>query len=258
MNGDRDDEELFARANPVPDPAAGFDPASPRGERLYERILAGEIGSPLLRRRRRRLLVVPAAVAAVAVLAAAGYLATREPSRVLQVGCYEEASLGAATVVVRAEEGEALAVCQDAWRDGGFGRPQEPPPLQRCVLASGAVGVFPGEDAAVCGRLGRPVAEPRDEPPPSTNGPPPPAPGAVGRLRDRLVGAALGARCLDPGAARRLAEDELRRQRLEGWAVRVGPGASGGGFDAERPCATFDVDEARATVVLVPAPPDPG
>jgi hypothetical protein len=233
--------DVFERLRAA-DPAAAappFDPASAQGQAVLERALSGA------RRRRgpRRFAAVALVVAAAAGAAAAGFLDSRKPAAALDVACYTAARLDASASVVRARPDRAVEACRTLWRDGTLGPAASPPHLVACVLSTGVVAVFPG-GPGTCAELHRPVASPG----------PSPAVDKVATLRDRLIGASNATGCLAPDEARADAEGALRDLGISGWSVVVGPGASGHGFDADRPCATFAFEQDRKQIVLVPFP----
>ncbi|HEV7886210.1 MAG TPA: hypothetical protein VGO92_01540 [Acidimicrobiales bacterium] len=241
------------------DPARGhegFDPTSAVGRDVLRRAMGdAALGQPsepsdLAAARRaamRRRAVVAAALAlAVAGAAAAAWVSSRRPTHTLDVGCYAEARLDAATFVVRTSESQAVEGCRDLWRSGTFGVPQDPPLLAACVLESGAVGVFPG-GPETCIRLQRPTASTL---PPTTV----PASDRLVELRNRLAAAATADRCIAPDDARALVSRAFTELGLSDWTMETGPGASGQGFDESRPCATFSIEEEQHKVTLVPFP----
>lgn len=240
MKNEGDPLETLRRINPV-DPSTLPEPARSREALdVMERILRGDVGSPERRRfrwlrtlgqaRRRPAYLVP--IVAVAVLAA-GTLAwalARGPTQHLNVGCYAAIALDARTAVVSATEASPVETCREVWLDA-FGKP--PPPLQACVLPSGAVGVFPSPGGDSCERLSL------------VPGPSKPAPPVV-ELQNTLVDTFL-ARCVSESDARRIVLAELRRLRLEDWRV-----VTSGRFGSTRPCASLAFDEERSHVLLVP------
>lgn len=237
----RDVFEILAAADPARD-HPGLDPASPRGQALLER--AVETRPVVIDIRRRRAVIAIAVGLAVLGAAAAAWIATRRPTHTLSVGCYAEARLDANTYVISAREGDALESCLELWRTGTFGAPSSPP-LVRCVLSSGAVGVFPG-GAGTCERLGRPRAEPVPSSSPTTL-----ASDRVAELRDRLDNAfRMSAPCLEPHNAMVVVQVDLKGAGLEGWSVVTQPP----GFTAERPCVSWSIDEGAKTVYMVPFP----
>jgi hypothetical protein len=247
-----DDEAfmLLRSMNPVPDADRVELPPMTGSERLTAS------GGPDVRRRRRRrraLWIVPITVVGTASLTAA-LVAQRVPTNPLAIGCYSEPSLDADTVVISvdADVPSPIADCTEVWRDGDLEHRGGVPRLIACVLPSGAIGVFPaGKDCeSIVG----------DDPTPSSPSSSTVASTAMDereaviRLRDALVEATRRVDCLPPQEGHRMVEDELRAEGLQGWAVEVGPGASGAGFDDERPCVSYSVEPDRRTVVLVPFP----
>lgn len=245
MKDERDPFEILRRINPV-DPSALPDPTRSREAlEVMERILRGDLVSPERRRLRwlrtlrhaprRRIYLVPVVAA---VMLGAGTLAwalTRGPTQHLSVGCYATADLDARTVVVSATEGSPVEACRKVWLDGAFGR--RPPPLQACVLPSGAVGVFPSRGGNSCEQLNL-IRAPADSEPAS----------AVVALQTALVDTFLE-RCISEREAGQIVLAELRRLRLEDWRV-----VTSGRFGSTRPCASLAFDEERSKVLLVPIP----
>jgi hypothetical protein len=245
MKDEGDPFETLRRINPV-DPST-LPEATRSREALdaMEGILRGDVVSPERRRfrwlrrlgdaRRRRVYLVP--VVAVAVLGA-GTLAwalSRGPTQHLSIGCYAVIDLQSRAAVVPATEASPVETCEQLWLDGAFGKP--PPPLEACVLPSGAVGVFPSPGGDSCQRLSLAPVPAGGEPP-----------SALVELQDALVDAFL-ARCLSEPQARRLVLDELRRLDLEDWRV-----VASGRFTSSRPCASLGFDEEQREVSLVPIP----
>lgn len=235
--------ELLGVADPVPDVSTM---RLPRG--VADDVVAGRDPSPR-RRRRRTAALAGVVVLGVSAVAAAAFVARRQPTTTINVGCYAEARLDADTAVVATEPGGAVETCAQLWREGHIGRGPVPP-LQACVLRQGAIGVFPGDDPSVCADLGNNTAPAA----PSEEITPPAGAGDVEALTAELIAAHGDASCLAPDDARAIATSALRRHGFAGWDIEVGGGASGRGFDDERPCATFLVDEERMLVVLVPFP----
>ncbi|MBW3669089.1 MAG: hypothetical protein KY443_07750 [Actinobacteria bacterium] len=236
--------ELLGAADPVPD-ASGLH--LPRG--VADDVVAGRDPSPR-RRRRRTAALAGVVVLGVSAVAAAAFVARRQPATTISVGCYAEARLDAHTAVVATEPGGAVETCAQLWREGHIGSGPVPP-LQACVLREGAIGVFPGADPSVCAGLGNNTAP---APAPEDITPPGDADGDVLALRSELAAADRGVGCLAPDDARAIAGSALRRHGFPAWKIEIGAGASGKGFDDERPCATFQVNEERQVVLLVPFP----
>lgn len=230
--------ELLGAADPVPD-ASGL--RLPRG--VADDIVAGR--NPSLRRRRRRTTaMIGVLVLGVSGVAAAAFVAGRQPEMTLSVGCYAEARLDADTAVVAVEREGAVETCAQLWREGHIGSGPVPP-LQACVLREGAIGVFPGDDPSVCAGLGNNTVPAHEDLAPPTGG-------DVTAMRDDLVARYGSQPCLPPAEARAGAEAALRRHGFRGWEVEVSGEDEGLGFTPERPCASFLVDEERKLIVLVP------
>ena len=160
MKDERDPFEILQEINPV-DPGTLPDPArSPDALAVMESMLRGEFASPQggrfrwlrsLGRGRRRIYLVPVVAAAVLGAGTLAWALSRGPTQHLTVGCYATADLDARTAVVSATDASPVEACRKLWLNGVFGQP--PPPLQACVLPSGAVGVFPRADGDSCERL---------------------------------------------------------------------------------------------------------
>ena len=245
----RDVFELLAAADPAAQARhPGLDPASARGRAILDRALSTPPQADVVsidevraeREARLRRAVLAAAVAlAVLGAAAAAWVHSRRPTHTLSVGCYAEARVDAATFVIQAPDGGAVSACADLWRQGVFGADRtQPPPLAACVLPSGPVGVFPG--AAACAELGLDPAE-------SPTAQQQRQSAKVAALTNRLQEAS-GPGCLTPGDGRALVLRLYDELGLAGWTVVDPPG----GFPAERPCASFSVDEPSRRVILVP------
>lgn len=243
MKDEGDPFETLRRINPV-DPTTLPDPA--RSQEALERmesILRGEIASPegrhfrwarrLGHARRRRVYLVPIVAAAVLTAGTIAWALSRGPTQHLSVGCYSAIALDARAAVVSATEASPVETCRRAWLDGAFGKP--PPPLEACVLPSGAVGVFPSPEGDSCARLSLPPAPTEPASP-------------VVKLQDTLVDTFLG-RCVSESEARRIVVAEMRRLGLGDWRV-----TTSGRFESTRPCASLAFDEARSVVLLVPIP----
>ena len=95
------------------------------------------------------------------VLLAAGwttYALTREPTITNAIGCYDSADLSANTTIQSYEGGDPVALCAALWSQGDVRTGDTTPPhLVACVLDTGVVAVFPGDDST-CERLGIPEA----------------------------------------------------------------------------------------------------
>lgn len=235
--------ELLGAADPVPDASRLRLPGG-----VVDDVVAGR--APSLRHRRRRATAMLGVVTlGVSAVAAAAFVARRQPATTISVGCYADARLDAHTAVVVTERNGAVETCAQLWRDGDIGSGTVPP-LQACVLREGAIGVFPGADNSVCAALGNntaPAPSPEEIAPPDGTG-------DIVALRSELAAVDRGVDCLAPHEARAIADGALRRHGFRGWTIEVGAGANGRGFDDERPCATFQVNDERREVLLVPVP----
>jgi hypothetical protein len=244
MKGEGDPFEILREINPV-DPDTLPDPSrSPDALAVVERILRGDIAATeerswwsVRRAPRRRIYLVPVVAVVALVVGTLAWALTQGPTKQLSVGCYESASLDAKTAIVSPDDSPPVEACRAVWLSGVFGQP--PPPLQACVLPSGAVGVFPSPDGNSCDLLNLAPASTAAETP---------TPPAVA-LQKALVDKFLRQRCVAESAARRIIQRELRRLHLEGWRV-----TASGRFDSARPCASLAFDEERKEVLLVPLP----
>jgi hypothetical protein len=221
-------------ANPVPLPDAP-SPTSPQARATFERIVRS---APVRRRRagrRRRYVLVLVPVVLVSALAA-GYQWLRTAGEPLVVVCYGGPSLQARQAVVPGSDPTDVAACRALWRQGGqFARASRgsAPPLQACVLPTGAVGVFPGvrgEDP--CDHLG--LAHAGSE-------------GADVAKVQAAVTDQLLARCVGRYEAVALVREELDRHGLGDWRIVVSPP-----FSQAAPCASVAVNVPRRTVLIVP------
>ncbi len=243
MRNSGDPFDVLRRINPV-DPKTLPDPARSREAlEAMESILREDVDSragrrpPRLQRLRRiprrRIDLVPLVAAVVLGAATLAWALTRGPTQHLSVGCYASLDLEARTVVVPATDPSPVETCEKVWLDGAFGRP--PPPLQACVLPSGAVAVFPSPRGDGCARLSL-VPAPGDEG------------SAVVELQNGLVDTFLE-RCIAEPEARKIVQTELTRLRLDDWRVRTSRR-----FESARPCASLAFDEEGREVLLVPIP----
>ncbi|MBA3380871.1 MAG: hypothetical protein H0T97_03245 [Actinobacteria bacterium] len=244
MKDEGDPFETLRRINPV-DPSTLPDPVRSR-EALdsMERILQGAFPSPERRRfrlrapwqaRRRRVYLVPVVAAAVLAAATLAWAFTRGPTQHLSVGCYAAIDPNGRAAVVPATEASPVETCEKLWLDGAFGKP--PPPLEACLLPSGAVGVFPSAEGDSCKRLNLAPVPAGGQPP-----------SALVELQNTLADAFLK-RCLSESAARRIVQDEFRRLNLQEWRV-----VTSGRFTPARPCASLAFAEEQSEVTLVPIP----
>lgn len=224
-----DDDAI--RALSEADPATGlpFDPASARGQEL---LLRAKTVAPKRRRGRPRLFVVAAIGTVGLAAAAAAFVNTREPDQVLSVTCYSAAEGVQSAFVTDTEKASAVDACWKYWRAGKFSPTPTPSRLVPCVV-SGAVRVFPG-GPETCAKLGAPLA-PEDVR----------AAKELVDLSDNVARSFPGWRCISPDDARVLARAALDDAGLDDWEV-----ADRGTYDAARPCADADIDEANNRLVV--------
>ncbi|MFP5319992.1 MAG: hypothetical protein ACLGI2_17085 [Acidimicrobiia bacterium] len=231
--------EALRRANPVPLVEAGPPPGLVPDD-VFHRIVAGEAGGAVSRRRTRVAFVAVAMVATVT----AGWTVLAgpdEPTNRLTVGCYATVDAGGRVEVVVRDGRTPEEICARLWREGVFGGAAVPP-LAACVLASGAIGVFPGTGPGVCAAVqGAPAQEPD-----AAGGPDPVA------LRLSLLEALHAEGCVRPERAVDLIRRALADGGYQGWTVEVA-GTPG----PDRPCATLGFDVPGARVVVVPGPRAP-
>ncbi|HEX7275785.1 MAG TPA: hypothetical protein VF244_00280 [Acidimicrobiales bacterium] len=273
---DRDPSERLRALNPVrAGELDGLVWALP-AQALFQRIVAGEelagAGSeveragPRARRGRRGPRVAVLAGVASLSVAVAGYaLVGRQSSKPQTVACFATADLRAETAVVGVDRRAGpVAACVGVWARGAFGGVTPPSTLRACILESGVVGVFPqapGRD--VC--LDLDLAAAAFPPGPGPSGPSSPsspsAPGRSGAVDpDRFLAfrdaaqARLGPVCVGPAAAAAIVWEELERAGLRDWTVVTGVPGEGGGFSAERPCASLSFLPEQRTVLIVPLP----
>lgn len=247
MRGREDHFDTLRKANPVPPGQLPARP-TPEGARAFlQEVMAMDVQeqqerraqqreSPRRQRSRRPLIAVTAVVAAGLALGMA-YL-TRDVSEQTGIGCYAAADLQADTAVIGASGGDPETGCADLWERGEFG-PGPVPELSACVLASGAVGVFPG-DGGTCGKLG--LAPIPDNYQSDVS--------AVVPLRDALVDKFLAAECLSLDDARAIVSEELVDQGLVDWTIEAAAP-----FTSTRPCAGLAFETDNKVVSLVPGPP---
>lgn len=187
---------------------------------------------------RRRLVFAFAALGVVLVATGFGaYALTRdEPTHFDSIGCFDSADLRANAAIVGVDGRSPAEICAEVWATGGFGPGRAVPPLQACVLETGAVGVFPGSGAEVCNRLGIAALGSGYEAKAAR----------FAKLRNAIV---AGLRqCVGEDRARSLVRDTLEGHGFSGWRFElVAP------FTAERPCAELGgLDVERKRVVVVP------
>jgi hypothetical protein len=204
---------------------------------------------PAARTPRGRVVLAVAALAILVAGSAFGtYALTRsEPRHVDSIGCYGSASANADVTVIGNTAGDPVDACAELWRRGDMAPGvTTAPPLQACVLETGAVAVIPSGEAGSCNAIGaaRLSAEGRREL------------RLLGGLHAALVerlGVGSGSRprgdCVGEARARAIGRQELAARGLDGWQVRLH-----GEFGPDRPCASPSLDRAGRAVVLVPVP----
>jgi len=198
-----------------------------------------------IRRRRRRRLVPLVALASLSVGAVAYALVTREATTTQSLGCYQTADLRANTEVVAGDGRAPVEVCAEVWSRGAFG-PQPAPPLEACVLESGAAGVFPSTAGGdVCAKLGLATL---------SAGGPTLADKSFLAFKEAVVDRFASEPCVDPDRGTAIVRDELDRAGLATWTVGAGEGIQGEGFSPQRPCAGLAFEQAQQRIVLVPQP----
>jgi hypothetical protein len=193
---------------------------------------------------RRRLVVVVAAAAALLVATGFGtYALTRdEPEHVDSIGCYSEAGFDADVAVIGNTAQDPVAACAELWRAGSMAPGTVAPPLEACVLATGAVAVFPASSPGVCNALG--VARLSDAARAEFR--------RLGGLQAALLqrlgtgsGTAPARRpCPDGAEARRIARDVLDERGFRAWTVETSGVLDG------RDCPSPTLERARRVVVL--------
>jgi hypothetical protein len=240
MNRDRDPLDRLRRANPVPDEQAPT-PDSPLARAAFQRIVA-TTPQPTTRRRRnwrrRTWFIVPA----VLLLVATGFGLFRQISQPLMIACYAQANLGADRAEIQPSGKDPADACRPLWQPGGelnkTGR-LPVPPLDACVLASGAVGVFPqppGHD--VCADLG--LARPSNNPAHQIEA------DELAKVQETLSNAFLGT-CFGQDDAVALARQTLAENHLNTWTVSTPTP-----FSQADPCASVAFDLAHRTLRLIP------
>ncbi len=162
-----DDNDLFdvlRRADPAARPPLP-DVSHPDAQQLLTRILQTPrtVVSPKKRPRRRWFVLI----ALVGVTTGATWVVIHRSSvsDSRNVACYRDLSLNSDIVVVPFDLGNPLEACRQAWESGELqNRKVTPagsePPLTRCVLPSGLLGIFPSDDVDLCARLGLDAAAP--------------------------------------------------------------------------------------------------
>jgi hypothetical protein len=197
---------------------------------------------------RRRLVVAVAAAGAVLVATGFGaYALTRdEPTHVDSIGCYAEASLAGDVTVIGNTAQDPVDACSELWRTGAVAPGGAVPPLQACVLETGAVAVMPARKPDVCNALGiaRLSAAARADF------------RRLGALHAALVerlGTASGTRrprtpCPDEAEARRIARAELDARGFTSWAIETTGSFTRGN------CPSPTIDRGRRVVLVIGIP----
>ncbi|MEM7284842.1 MAG: hypothetical protein AAF480_00690 [Actinomycetota bacterium] len=218
------------------DPARAADVPPPDSVR-HRSIRDRALGEPSPRRSRRVLVAVAAALVVTGAAAGAMVLWSDEPD-VFAVSCYAEADLGSDRVQGDPTLGVGPEACAPLWQSGGAFGDGPPPPLAACIV-DGAVGVFPGPEGT-CGDLG--LAR-------SVGGET--ALATMVELDAALRGAIVQTPCVSPEDAVPAAERIVADLALDraGWTVRQTTETT-----AERPCASYSVDEERKLIAIVPIP----
>jgi len=130
-----------------------------RLQQRKEQLVSEISGAPVAptRHHPRRILVLAAAVVVGGILVAAayaGYALTRPVTPVVTIGCYETDSLDANTAVLASGTKDPVAACARQFASA-FPGDRAPASFAACVLPSGSVGVFPGDDTGdTCKSLG--------------------------------------------------------------------------------------------------------
>jgi hypothetical protein len=228
--------DLLRLANPVDEATLAPTTQHPPAQAT---LFAIRLSSALPRRRRNRSLwVMIAAVVSAAAITAAAIAVTHKASVTTGVACFGQPSLGGHIVATGPTAPTAIETCAKAWAEGRFGTAQTPPPLIDCVLESGAVGVFPSTDPALCDRLGLARHDPAQRL--DTD----PAVILAERLSDRV---ATGV-CYDEATTERYIRDQLPGLGIAGWTVVPPPDARNG------PCYTGSVDSKNHAIHVAPQP----
>ena len=227
---DHDFDELLQRL----DPARHADVPSPDSVR-GQAIRARAVGRP--RQHRRLLVAVAAALMITGATAGAMVLWSGEPN-IVAVTCYADADLDADRAPGTLELGLGVDACAPLWQGGPFGDGAALPPLVACLVDE-SVGVFPGPDGT-CGDLGLPRSVGGES-----------ALATMSELNAALRAAIDQARCVAPADgvldAQRIADD--LGLDTGGWTVRQTSPTT-----ADRPCASFSVDQQRKLIAIIPIP----
>lgn len=226
---DHDFDELIQRLDPARDvdiPTAD----SVRGAAIRARALRQR------RPYRRTLVAVAAALIVTSAAAGAMVLWSGEPT-IVAVSCYADADLDSDRVSGDVALGLGPQACARVWQSGAFGD-GPPPPLVAC-LVDDSVGVFPGPDGT-CGDLGLPRSAGGES-----------ALATMAELDTALRDIVDQTPCLTPEAAVPEASRVVMGLGLHesGWTVRQTADTT-----ADRPCASFSVDQERKLVAIVPIP----
>jgi len=238
----RDPFDWLHSVNPVPDSTGLEKPRSdPAAQALLERIREDAGVSLRHRRHVRRFLIPVVAVAAVTTTAAAAWVLSRKADDPTQVACFR-ADDRDADIVGLAGDGDPISLCREVWETGQLGPSPGPPALQACVLVSGIVGVFPGENDDVCRRLGLNPADLSGDR----------GAGSIVAVQDRLAERFIS-ECVPFEDAVGIIEGELEDAGLDNWTVVLADARA-----PERPCASVAFDVATRSITVVPVPVPPG
>lgn len=241
--------ELLRKLNPVAPEDVANAASSTEATQALEEIIAGtrkpaHARSQRLRTlRARRRTYLLALVPLLGAIAAGAWALTQGASKQITIGCYASVDLQAHTVVVPAGAGTAVDTCRKVWRRGDFGS-RLTPPLQACVLASGAIGVFPSPNQKACTHLHLALL--------ASTTPPAPTAASPVELKNALVQTFFANGCMNQQHAVAAVQAELRKLALTNWHVQIN-----GSFTSRRPCASLAFDEEAHHVLLVPVPKQP-
>jgi hypothetical protein len=230
--------DALQRANPV-----SVDSVSDRRDLPSAHALFAEITARPPRRIRRRTMIVVIALLVLAIASVLGAFAfvdrASEPNPSVRPLCFERADRDSLAIVgVGSDLDQACAALWGA--EGGFAGPA-PAAFDRCLLDTGAVGVFPGESGSVCDDLGLPSVR---------------SSSFAERLRAAGIdgGETLLQQCKDraPGTvvayadASAIVEGVLAKHDITGWTIEPGDHL----LRPAEPCASLYFDDATETAVI--------